>query len=202
MLNFIFSLVASLVAAIIVLFLERMRLPELKIIADIKVNTVNTYGKMGTWKFIRLKVINKEMPLLLRFLIRETAENCRAILYFFNEGNELLFQMKGRWADTPELPHVGQDAILKIYHPDPISITRGKEEVLDVVVMKQNESDAYGWNNEAYLNNWKTPLYKIPKGKYNIKINITTQNGVSFSENVLLKIGDNIENTFLENISN
>lgn len=195
--TFLFSLFASMLASAIVLIIDRQRLPVLFITTDNTANDAPTYGERGKWKFIRAKVMNTKMPLLLSWLPRQTAENCRAMVSFFNEANELLFSMSGRWANTPELAFLPpNEQIIKVLYPDPVNIIAGKEEILDVVVMKEGETEAYGWNNEAYLNNWKTPKYKLPKGNYKVKIDINTQNGVSFVRTATLEVGENIETTF------
>ncbi|MCM8782140.1 MAG: hypothetical protein NC828_03720, partial [Candidatus Omnitrophica bacterium] len=63
---------------------------------------------------------------------------------------------------------------------------------------EENDPNGYGWNNEAYLNNWKTPQYKLPEGDYKVKVNIATQNGVSFSKILNLRIRKSLELTILE----
>jgi hypothetical protein len=200
--NFIISLIASLLAAIIVLLIERMRLPNLVIIDDNKANTTPTYGQeygenRGKWKFIRVSVLNKQMPFFLKWLTRQTAENCRAMISFFNDAGEAIFTMKGRWADTPELAFLPpNEGIIKILYPEPVSISVGDRQVLDVVAMKEGEREAFGWNNEAYFNHWKTQKYRLSKGEYNVKIDISTQNGISFTKTVKLEIGEDISSSF------
>jgi len=192
--------VASLIASVVVLVIDRQRMPNLAIIMDNSANTTPTYDAgRGRWKFVRAKVINRRMPKLLRWLIRQTAENCRATVSLFNEAEESLFSMRGRWADSPELAHLPQSEwIVRILYPDPATIIEGSEQILDIVVMKEGDNEAFGWNNEAYLNNWKTPQYRLPIGRYKVKIDITTQNGISFTETTNLEVGNNIENTFLK----
>jgi len=194
--NFIISLVASLVAAVIVLFVDRLRFPRLIIIGNNEANVI--LFKDGTrWKSIRVSILNERMPFPLRRLPRQTAENCQATISFSNEANEHIFSMKGRWTDTPELPFMEQgERIVKVLYPDSVSIREGDKQVLDIAVMKEGDREAFGWNNKAYLHSWKTPEYKLPKGQYNVKIEIVTQNGRSFTKTVKLQIGEDIPNSF------
>jgi hypothetical protein len=199
--SFWLSLLGSLIASAVVLIIDRQRFPKLVVKMDNSVNTTPTYDGRGKWKFIRAQVLNKRMPILLRWLPRQTAENCRATVSFFNEAGEFLFTMRGRWSDTPELPHIPRSEwIERILYPDPVTIIEDTNQTLDVIAMKEGESEAFGWNNEAYLNNWKTQNFKLPKGKYSVKIDITTQNGVSCIKMANLEVGDNIETTFFSKL--
>jgi hypothetical protein len=106
--------------------------------------------------------------------------------------------MDGRWASTPELPHISSDVILKLLRPDPVTISVGESEYLDVITKYEKDKEAYGWNNAAYFNNWRTPNYKLERGQYLVKISISTQNGVTFSQKFSLQIADKIEDTCLK----
>jgi hypothetical protein len=108
--------------------------------------------------------------------------------------------MLGRWSSSPELPFIPAQAVLKLFHPDPVTIPVNEKETLDVIAKYENEKEAYGWNNEAYFNNWRTPNYKLERGKYRVKISIATQNGVTFAENFELSISDKIEDTYLKKV--
>ena len=91
------------------------------------------------------------------------------------------------------------DAILKLFHPDPVTIPINEKEYLDVITKCGTDTEAYGWNNEAYLHNWRSPHYKLERGIYRIKVTVSTQNGVAFSEKFELQIADRIEDTYLKN---
>lgn len=189
----------------IALLVDKMRLPNLKIIAGEKANNIHKYPSSHhhageKWKFFRVLVRNKPMPLILRWLPRETAENCRAILKFKkNKGENNILTINGRWSSTPEIPHLPQDnRLLKTLYPDPVTILCDKEEFLDVIAKCDGDEEAYAWNNEAYFENWRPSKHKLEKGNYEVDIFITTQNGKSFFKNFNLIIGDKIEDTSLE----
>jgi hypothetical protein len=188
--------------AVATLFIEKKRLPKIEIIARDMANADNTYNsgphQGERWKFFRLSVINKKItPFLNWLVIRQTAENCRATINIKGMDNPIIISFKGRWASTPEIPHLGQNAVLKLIEPDPVTIPENHEEFLDVVVKYEKDKEGYGWNNEAYFHNWRTPHYKLNPGRYQVYVKINTQNGVSFSEEFLLTIGERIEDTFL-----
>lgn len=199
--SFIISLIASILAVILTLYVDRSRLPCIGVTIEEEGMGYRNYVGKGRWKFIRVVVKNLKMPYALRWAgPRQTAENCKATLEFYDDKGQPLFSMRGRWASTPEIPYVPKDAILeRSLYPDPVSISAGGSEVLDVVVQEENDTSAYGWNNEAYLNSWKTQRYRLPEGNYSLKINIVTQNGISYSDNFNLKIRKTIESTLLSN---
>jgi len=202
------SFLISLLAVFIALLIDRKRLPNLEITASEQANADNTYNPLypragERWKFFRVAVRNKPMPCPLQWIPRQTAESCSAKIEFFkSDGVELLFTLNGRWAGTPELPHIPKDYwILKSLYPDPVPIPVKTQEFLDVVTKHEKDKEAYAWNNEAYLHNWRPPRYKLGKGDYRVKVTVNTQNGVSFSESFQLVVSDTIESTSLRNSS-
>lgn len=208
LISFAVSLIASLLAVILALWIDKKRLPKLAITTSEETNVDRTYedepqGRAGErWKTFRVGVKNKPFSKPLNWIItRQTAENCRAQIEFFELNGSHLFSMKGRWASTPELPYIPQDAVLlKLLHPDPVTIPVNEQELLDIITKNENDKEAYGWNNEAYLHNWRTTHYKIDRGKYKVKVTVNTQNGVSFNENFELRVCERIEDTYLKKI--
>jgi len=191
---------------VIVLLIDRMRLPNLDIVAREDANSDNIYPEHHPhagerWKFFRVSVRNKPMPLILRWLPRETAENCRATIKF-TEDRKDLFTIKGRWSSTPEIPHLPKgELLLKTLYPDPVAILCNKEEFLDVIARCELDREAYAWNNEAYFENWRPTKYKLNEGIYEVNITIDTQNGRSFIQMFKLIVGDTMEDSFLNNTS-
>lgn len=200
------SLIASLLVLIIVFFFERKRLPVLRIHVLEEANADDTYrdplpqALQGRWKFFRVFVENKALPKLIKWIPRQPAENCRTNIAFFKLGGEFpIFVMRGRWASTPEIAHIPKDEIeLRVLHPDPITIPPGEQERLDIVAKHAKDNEAYGWNNDSYVNMWKTPQHRLDPGNYTVKIDISTQNGVSFAQKCRLQISDRIDDTHLK----
>jgi hypothetical protein len=107
--------------------------------------------------------------------------------------------MRGRWAGTPEIAYVARESMIeRALFPDPISILAGDKEPLDCMAQQKGETSAYAWNNEAYLNSWKTPHYKLSAGTYKVKVRIITQNSGSITKTFDLCINENFELTKLK----
>lgn len=202
----IISFAVSLLAVFVALLIERKRLPNLEITASEEANTDVTYrpphNRAGErWKFFQVAVKNNPMRCPLQWIPRQTAVNCSAKIEFAESDRvNPLFTLSGRWAHTPELPHIPRAYwILKSLHPDPVTIPVNAQEPLDVITKHEEDKEAYAWNNEAYLHNWRPPRYKLDKGDYIIKVSVNTQNGVSFSKSFRLVVSDTIEETSLQN---
>ncbi len=206
LIELLIAFVGSIPALLFALWIDKQRMPKLEIIASEEANADVTYTQPNLhagerWKFFRVTVKNKPFTRPFSWIPRQTAENCNAKIEFSEIGtNQSGFSMLGRWASSPELPFIPAQAVLKLFHPDPVTIPVNEKETLDVIAKYENDKEAYGWNNEAYFNNWRTPKYKLERGKYRVKISIATQNGVTFAENFELSISDKIEDTHLKNV--
>ena len=55
-----------------------------------------------------------------------------------------------------------------------VDVYPGEEELLDVAVRFDGETDCYGWSNESYLYNWRSPNWKLPRGRYLVKVVVTS----------------------------
>jgi hypothetical protein len=200
------SFLGSIPALMLALWVERQRMPKLEIIASKEANADNTYlaphpHAGERWSFFRVLVRNKPFIKPFHWIPRQTAENCSAKIEIFEHDNKQnKFSMLGRWASTlePAFIHHQDQLVVKLLYPDTVIIPAGKEEYLDVIVKHDHDKEAYGWNNEAYLHDWRTPNYKLDVGMYLVKINITTQNGKSFLQEFELSISERIEDTYLK----
>lgn len=191
---------AGFIGAVIALLLEKLKRPKLEIIISEKANQDYTYPKTnvvpGRWKFYRVYVRNKQMPRYLSWLLkRETAEQVHAKITI----REINKTMKGRWAGTMELPTASPLDIRRLVNfPEPETIFPGEKELLDVFAKHENDSVAYGWNNESYLNKWRTPKYKMTPGSYEIEILLEGTNSYA-RRKVTVTVGKTIEKTkFME----
>lgn len=174
------SIFGGFLGALIALLVDQYREPKLDIIASETANDDITYPAWHLrngerWKYYRVKVINKPVNKYLSKLInRETAQQVQAVVTF----KDLNQSMKGRWAGTLELPAANPLDYLRLANfPDPVTITAGQSEILDVFTKYEHDQEAFGWNNEAYLNNWRTQKYKMIPGNYNIEVKVTSSNG-------------------------
>lgn len=199
--TFFISLCATILGISIVLLIERFRLPKIEIVVSEDANDDVTYPSGHTmaeqrWKFFRVWVKSKPMPKWLHWLVRETAENCRAVISIEGVNNQTRIAYKGRWASTPEIPNILYAAAVKITHPDPVSIRAGEKEVLDIITKYEKDREAYGWNNESYFHNWRNPNCKLEPGQYRVKVTVDTQNGISAAKEITLVVGTTIEQTY------
>lgn len=199
------SFIGSIPALIFALWIDKQRMPKLKIIASEDTNSDVTCAHPNAhagerWKFFRVAVKNEPFRWPFQWIPRQTAENCRSKIEFTKiESENKEFSMSGRWSSSPELPYMsGNDAVLKALYPDPVSIPINEEEILDIAVQCQSDNNAYAWNNEAYFSNWRPQNHKLEKGRYSVKITIATQNGVTFTQKFELSIADSIDNTYLK----
>lgn len=94
-----------------------------------------------------------------------------------------------RWANSPEpitgfvLAAQGATQVVNTAVVQPvykfsldsrIDVYAGEEELLDVAVRFHGVKECYGWNNESYLHDWRTPEWKLEPGRYLVKVEITS----------------------------
>ncbi len=174
---FIWTIIGGFVGAVIALFFEKLKNPKLEIIANEEANQDHVYQNVtpsGRYKFFRVMVVNKQLPKYISWLIsRSTAQQLNATIRFV----EIDQTMKGRWASTLELAQANPLDYLKLANfPDPITIFPGESTFLDIFVKYENDIEAYGWNNESYLHNWRTPYHKLTIGSHQIEITLSGVN--------------------------
>ena len=200
--KFFWSVLGGFIGAIIALWLESFKKPVLLIEATEEANQEHVYPQNrvvpGRWKFFRVRVSNKSLPNLLSWLMsRETAESVHAQVIF----KELGRTMKGRWAGTLELPFASpSDRMRLANYPEPETVFVGKSVILDIFAKFEQDNEAYGWNNEAYLHSWRTPHYKLDPGNYEIEITLIGINSEK-RKNFVAHIGDAIEDTYLREVN-
>lgn len=174
----VWAIIGGFIGAFIALWLDKFNNPVLEIIASEDANDDKIFPQgyivPGRWKFFRVKIKNKAIPKIFTlFFTRETAEQLHAKITF-RQINET---MKGRWSATLELPAANPlDKERLANFPDPENVFAGEDALLDVFAKYEHDTEAYGWNNEAYLNDWRTQDYKLDPGDYDIEIEIAGLN--------------------------
>jgi len=114
---------------------------------------------------LRVKVRNRELPFLLRWMKRETARSCLGTVQFkYSDGTNYFSEaMPARWAGSPEATplqgvvstqnKITGEVVLwdaaRISVISKMDIPAGEQEDLDISVRCDAESDAYGFNNES-----------------------------------------------------
>lgn len=201
------ALLVTLIGVVLTLFfafwIDRTKLPKLGIQLGEENHIDHQYANGPhageRWKFYRVKIVNRKIPWLLNKLIRrEAAINCHATITFTPEGYRSPKSiMKARWITTRELPNFNnpQDAFHKLSDPDPVTIIPGHYELMDIIVKNENDMGAFGWNNEAYYYNWRTPSYKLDPGNYVADIEITSENGINTTFGIKIVISRTIDDT-------
>jgi hypothetical protein len=137
-------------------------------------------------RFVRLYVSNRRMPWLFRWLGRSAAYQCTGHVQFYHldDGAEVFSRvMPVRWSfsDEPLSPQLMPDGQVKLLF-DPAKYNAafrrdcfpGTPELVDVAARYDEEEDCYGWSNESYVKGWRNPDFRLPKGRYLVKVTINT----------------------------
>jgi hypothetical protein len=137
---------------------------------------------------LRIKLRNKPLPVGARWMQRAAAIQCRGDITFhhLNDGQDIFGRsMVVRWATSPE-PIANQildpQGAVQFYIRDfarsttdsRIDVYPDEEELLDVAVRFGSETECYGWNNDSYLYNWRNPNWRLPRGRYLVKVVINS----------------------------
>lgn len=110
---------------------------------------------------------------------RSPALQCRgAITFHHHDDGQNVFgrAMTVRWSGSPQpIPLEGvtpQGERFQILDPmrlttdSRIDVYPGETELLDVAVRLDEDEQCYGWNNEAYFFQWRTPGWMLARGRY------------------------------------
>jgi hypothetical protein len=207
--SFLASFIGSVLAILVALWIEKKRLPSLEIMAIDEANDTierkagNSLSK-GRWRFLRVAVRSSPFAKPFHWIPKQTAIRCNTTIVFSSKGSkDPLFSMTGRWASTAEMVFLPEESVIrKVLNPDPVSIPANKREILDIITKYEKDSEAYAWNNEAYLkeNDWRTSRCKLDIGEYVVNITVHTENAGSFFRNCRLVVGKTIEETALVNL--
>ena len=178
---------------VVVFFVEWQRQPRLVLL--IPPPSDQNYAGQPTpaqiMRCLRVRIRNRELPLLLRWMKRETARSCLGTVQFkYLDGRNYFTEaMPGRWAGSPEATplqgtistqnKITGDVVLwdaaRMSVISKMDIPAGEQEDLDIAVRCDAESDAYGFNNESYRFNWRHTHWKLPKGRYFVEITIRSE---------------------------
>jgi hypothetical protein len=157
----------------------------------------NGIEKYHTW---RIKVQHIKISWYLSWLIksREPALQCKADLTIYNSEDKEIFNMKGRWANTPQISEISpMTQQERITYPDNVNINYYVPEILDCFVKYDKEKLAYGWNNESYKSGGKNSKYKLETGVYKIIVKLSGQNFPPIIAKFNIIIADDSESTSL-----
>ena len=139
-------------------------------------------------RHVRLFLRNEQSPHWLRWMQRAAALQCRGEITFhhLNDGQDMFSRsMAVRRAGSPQ-PIASQivnlatgtvQSIIIDYartNESRMDVYPGEEEILDVASRFDDEQDCFGWNNESYAYNWRTPHWRLGRERYLVKVVITS----------------------------
>ncbi len=176
----------TLLSICFIIWMEFVRQPNLRLSIPPQVDLhYNQNYPAQRIRSLRLSISNKNLPLLLRWLMRMPAQKCHGTISFYDSVGKNIFNrsMEIRWIRSPEpVPIQGFVGVQKLTIIDPIRLTPelnwdiypGMEELFDVVARFDTDEECFGWSNQSYFSNpiWRNPNWRIPSGKYFIKVEI------------------------------
>jgi len=182
----------GLITVLTAMWVEYQRRPRLRIYiedppVDLPVLAVGLWAGVAK-RHLRVRLRNEPLPRIARWMQRAAALQCRAEITFhhLNDGQDVFSRaMAARWAKSPE-PIASQILDLagnvrfqiqdfsRTTIESRIDVYPGEEEILDIAVRFSDGPDCYGWNNESYFNNWRTPGWKLTPGRYLVRAVVTS----------------------------
>ncbi len=188
--NAISIILGGLITIIVTMLVESYRRPKLSLsMEDPPLDVPYPPGRPAQRaRYLRVILRNKALPRGLRWMQRSAALQCRGEITFhhLNDGQNIFDRsMPVRWVKGPE-PVAPTIIDMTTQQPEAfildlsrnydvrMDVYPGEEEMLDVAVRFDNETDCYGWNNEGYANNWRTPRWQLGSNRFLVKIVITS----------------------------
>lgn len=181
------SLFGVLLGALIVILVEQLRKPSLKLRLLPTQDAVYPEGRPAKRsRYIHLEAVNELLPRWARWMSRSAALGCRGTISFHHMDGQNIFgrSMSVKWVRTPEalpMPIYLNDG-KSGYLVDPIrimaesrdDIAPGEAAEFDVVVRFDGEPDCYGWNMESYKSEplWRNPKWKLLAGRYLLRVEV------------------------------
>jgi hypothetical protein len=184
----VLSIVAGgLITIATAIFVEWLRKPRLALC--IETPPLDVPANLPQKRHLRLVLNNKRLIFGLRWMQRSAALQCRGTITFHNKDGQDVFgkAMAVRWASSPQPINLGGQ-IVDLQQPAQLvyrivnvagmesrmDVYPGEQETLDVVVRFKGDQECYGWNNESYFNNWRTPDWKLDRGTYLVRVVIAS----------------------------
>lgn len=188
------GLIGAIIASLFIILIEHLRRPEITLSIEEPVDAAYENRPANSARFLRLNVMNKNLPHKFSWMSRNTAIRCSGLITFYhlNDGQDIFGRsMQTKWGRIQDpLPLFatinGQE--MKIYDPQRlapqnyIDIYVGEKEPLDVVARFNNEDDCYGWSYDSYFSKppWRNPDWKMGKGRYLVKVELIYSGGRHF----------------------
>ena len=199
MMEILLSIVGGgLITITTAIFVEWLRKPNLAL--NIETPPLDVPADAPQKRHLRLVLRNKPLVFGLRWMQRSAALQCRGTVTFHNKDGQDVFgkTMAVRWAGSPE-PINLSGQIVDLQQPAQLvyriinvtgmesrmDVYPGEQEMLDIAVRFSGEPECFGWNNESYFNNWRTPGWKLDRGAYLVRV-VIASSGSKFVGRFLL----------------
>ncbi len=176
---FVISLAASLVAVVLVLWLERQRRPLLDaIVRDPTVIPAGDLRPQCTW--LQVGIENKPCPYWLSWVYqREPALGVRGYLTFHQPcGCRLLDgHMPVRWSSSPEVrvqpTQIGGQTVAYLENDVKKAdvLANAIEPIHPVITFP--DGAIHGWTNESYAHSWRHPSWGIQETHFVVLLTLT-----------------------------
>lgn len=130
-------------------------------------------------RFANLELVNDPPShRLFRWLARNAATRCTGKASFHHLDGQDIFgrSMQIRWASSPQpkFTHVPNANPIPVYYPIAIDVHPGHAEGLGIVAHFDDEDECYGWNNDSWIHGGRNPNWKLPPGRYLVKVTIVS----------------------------
>ena len=189
-------------SVLVVLIVGALRAPRLTL--DVALETVNGDYTHGRFRFVHVRVRNRELR-LWRWQLGRPATFCRAELSFGDLGTPAArFQIDGRWSSLPEpVQQFPGGAVL-----DPGAVLSrpreflnpGDEPLLCVAIKKTGEGACFAFNNRSYLHqpDWSNPAWALGQGTYWVRVRVAAAEVDAVRVFYLVNTGDQREGLRLQ----
>lgn len=185
-------ILGAVLSIIITIWIEYTRKPKLTFnstnINDIDYTRFPEKRPANTARFLSVEIKNESLSWAVRWLSRNAALQCHAEVTFYHLDGQDVFgrKMTARWSGSvepvPQIQISGDRNVVSISnigtgasttHKD---IYPGESASLDIAARFDKDEVCFGWNDEAYFSNpvWRIPKWKLPSGRYTLKIELTS----------------------------
>ena len=184
-------IIGGLITIATAMFVEYLRTPRLQLTIEHPVLDVAYpvgQRQADNARYLRLKLRNKSLPSIARWMQRSAALQCRGEITFhhLNDGQDVFDRvMAVRFVNSPEpladqILDMDGNVRFQIRNwvratiASRVDVYPGEEQLLDVAVRLDEEPDCYGWSDESYLYRWRNPNWRLPPARYLVRVVITS----------------------------
>lgn len=188
--NVIVQLLITIVGILVVLLIERQRRPNLRFqIAQPNIIPPNDQQNRMEYKWLAITVANPNTPRCIRWVYpRDTAIGCQPYVVFRQLDGTRIFD----YDLVPPWDGVAEPEITKIERivtaETRVDIQPGEHRSFHFVGRARNDTECFGWTNEAYLIpelNWRDPRWRLERGQYVASMRVNVQ-GREFVQDFLI----------------